>query len=97
MPVRSATIWHLPWTHYCWSAVMSTSSSGRNTGGSRSERDHGCEGGWSNNSQLKCSSCTLLLAAECEWALYGEAQHRMPVLHAFCPELALRRRLSVPH
>jgi hypothetical protein len=87
LPMSSVTFRHLPSTpHYCWSTVIPTSSSNRETGGSCLEWDQGCKecgqtaASWNVPALLKCEH--LYADMHChEGALWVQ---RMSAIHTFC-------------
>jgi hypothetical protein len=84
---RNWGTWYLLSTpYYCWSSVIGTSFSGRQTGGSHSQWYQGCkEGGqtapcWNAPAVLKSEQ--LYVDAHC----HGGALHHMSAFHAFYSE-----------
>jgi hypothetical protein len=88
-PVSSATFWHFPLTHNCWSIVVSNSSSDRYTGGSRWEWDQGCKEGGQTTPRWNAPA-----VFECE-QLYAEAYCHAVKISCLLFWMALRKFLGV--
>jgi hypothetical protein len=77
-PLNAATFWHLS-THFCWSDVTTTNSSGKWVGGSCCGRNQGCNG-WSNNVVKILQQC--LSASSCMQTCVDMEEHHTGCQHS---------------